>query len=152
MVDIVDAATRSRMMSGIRSKDTRPEIALRKALHRLGFRYRLHSPAVPGKPDMIFPAYHAAVFVHGCFWHGHDCAFFKAPQTRREFWLKKIARNRARDVLVRNLVAAAGWRQLIVWECAIRGRGPIAEDKTAAQIARWLRTSRAFCEIRGQQA
>ena len=95
MPDIVDSATRSRMMAGIRSTNTRPELAIRKALHAAGFRYRLHPRDVPGKPDMAFARYRAAVFVNGCFWHGHDCPLFRLPDTRREFWSAKIERNRA---------------------------------------------------------
>src|SRR5690349_10285250 len=102
------------MMAGIRGADTRPERAVRSALHRRGFRYRLHARNVPGKPDMVFPAYHAAVFIHGCFWHGHDCRFFRLPDTRREFWERKIGGNRERDLKVRSLLADAGWRQFIV--------------------------------------
>ncbi len=86
MPDIVDAQTRSRMMAGIRSTNTRPELAIRKALHAAGFRYRLHPRDVPGKPTWRLPRYRAAVFVHGCFWHGHDCPLFRLPDTRREFW------------------------------------------------------------------
>jgi len=150
VTDVVDAITRSRMMSGIRSKNTRPEMTLRRLLHRMGFRYRLHSHAVPGRPDMVFPAYRAAVFVHGCFWHGHDCEFFRMPQTRPNFWAKKIAQNRTRDIQVRQMLAEVGWRQLIVWECAIRGKGAAVEGKVAASIAAWLQTRQRFRQIRGR--
>ena len=89
------------MMAGIRSTNTRPELAIRKALHAAGFRYRLHPRDVPGKPDMAFARYRAAVFVNGCFWHGHDCPLFRLPDTRRDFWTAKIERNRQRDAEVR---------------------------------------------------
>ena len=121
--DIVDAATRSRMMAGIPGKNTRPELQIRKALHRMGFRYRLHASRIPGRPDMVFKSYNAVVFVHGCFWHGHNCRFFRLPKTRSHFWRAKITQNRARDVIARNLIADLGWRQLVVWECALRGQG-----------------------------
>lgn len=138
------------MMSGIRSKNTRPEITLRKLLHGMGFRYRLHTHRVPGRPDMAFPVYRAAVFVHGCFWHGHDCEFFRMPSTRPEFWAAKIAQNRARDIRVRQMLGEEGWRQLIVWECAIRGKGEANEKEVANSIAKWLRSRRRFREIRGR--
>lgn len=137
------------MMSGIRSKNTRPERVLRSALHRKGFRYRLHSSQVPGKPDLVFPAYHAAVFIHGCFWHGHDCKYFRMPGTRTEFWASKIAKNRARDETVRSELDLAGWRYLVVWECAVRGKGPDAPAKVAERIGRWLQSGRRRAEIRG---
>lgn len=138
MPDVVDPITRSRMMSGIRSKNTYPELKIRKALHAEGFRYRLHSSDVPGKPDMVFPRFRAAVFVHGCFWHGHDCPLFKMPGTRQEFWSAKIARNRARDQVVQQQLKEAGWRSMTVWECAIRGRGRLGLDTTVAAISDWL--------------
>ena len=137
------------MMSGIRSTNTQPEIILRKALHRMGFRYTLHAKNVPGKPDMVFPSLRAAVFVNGCFWHGHDCRFFKLPQTRPEFWGAKIERNRARDKVVQEQLVAAGWRQLTVWECAVRGAGKDAPLKVATKIAKWLRSNSKTAEIRG---
>ena len=93
MADVVDRKTRSRMMSGIRGKNTRPELLIRKGLHARGFRFRLHDKRLPGKPDLVLPKYSAVIFVHGCFWHGHDCHLFKWPQSRREFWRKKITRN-----------------------------------------------------------
>lgn len=149
MADIVDAATRSRMMSGIRSKNTRQEVTLRKLLHRRGFRYRLHTATVPGRPDMVFAAYRAAVFVHGCFWHGHDCRLFRLPRTRTEFWRDKIDRNSRRDIEVRRQLDALGWRHLVVWECATRGHGDSAAEKVADRVAGWLRSPRRHAEIRG---
>ncbi len=110
------------MMSGIRGKDTKPELLIRKALHSRGFRFRLHSLKVPGKPDLVLPRYNAAIFVHGCFWHGHDCHLFKMPSTRPEFWEGKIDRNRARDTEVRNALITSGWRRLVIWECALKGK------------------------------
>ena len=149
MADIVDAATRSRMMSGIRGKNTKPEITVRKALHRRGLRYRLHSASVPGKPDMVFSAARAAVFVNGCFWHGHDCKYFKLPSTRPEFWAEKIAANRTRDAFVRKSLEEQGWRYLTIWECAIRGQKTEAVAKVVAQAAKWLRSKSPRGEIRG---
>lgn len=136
-------------MSGIRGKNTKPELAIRKALHRLGFRYRLHSRSVPGKPDMVFPAAGAAIFVNGCFWHGHDCRFFKLPATRPEFWAAKIEANRKRDAVVRAQLEKADWRQLTIWECSIRGQKKDAVGQVAAQAAKWLRSRSQRAEIRG---
>lgn len=137
-------------MSGIRGRDTKPERLIRSGLHRLGFRFRLQSSKVPGRPDLILPKYKAAIFVHGCFWHGHDCPLYRLPKTRRAFWRAKISRNRARDREVRRAVLAAGWRHLTVWECAFRGGGEAAVSRTTGQIASWLRRgARASSEISG---
>jgi DNA mismatch endonuclease (patch repair protein) len=149
MADIVDSATRSRMMRGIRGKDTRPELMLRRALHAEGFRYRLHVRDLPGKPDMVLPRYRAVIFVHGCFWHGHDCPLFRLPATRPEFWREKIGGNRARDARVIGELLSAAWRVLSVWECAFRGKGAIGFDETVARAAAWLRGSETTGDIRG---
>lgn len=108
------------MMSGIKAKDTKPELIIRKALHAAGFRYRLHVKTLPGKPDLVFPKYKAVIFIHGCFWHGHDCRYFKIPQTRTSFWLNKIRGNKARDLAQQAQLEQQGWRVMIIWECAIR--------------------------------
>jgi DNA mismatch endonuclease (patch repair protein) len=146
--DIVDAATRSRMMAGIRSKNTVPEITLRKALHRRGFRYGLHSSNVPGKPDLVFRSRRAVIFVHGCFWHGHDCPLFRLPSTRPEFWGTKIAANRKRDELVSAQLADLGWRQLVIWECATRGKAADILEAIADRAAVWLESGKRSAEIR----
>ena len=151
MPDIVDAATRSRMMAGIRSTNTKPELAIRKTLHAAGFRYRLHPRDVPGKPDMAFARYRAAIFVNGCFWHGHDCPLFRLPGTRREFWAAKIGGNRQRDAEVRQQLQTAGWRVLTVWECAIRGRGAPGLASVVAGASAWLRGNSPSEEFRGAQ-
>lgn len=137
------------MMSGIRGKNTRPELAVRKALHASGFRFRLHRKDVPGKPDLLLPRYQAAVFVHGCFWHGHDCRFFKVPDTRRDFWTAKIDRNRVRDSEVDRELATEGWRRLVIWECALRGRGRLGLDETMRRTVSWIRSDAPHGEIRG---
>lgn len=137
-------------MSGIRSKNTRPEVSLRRELHRRGFRFRLHASNVPGKPDMVLPKFRAAIFVHGCFWHGHDCKYFKMPRTRPEFWSAKIAQNRNRDIVVRELLSKSGWRQLIVWECAVRDKTPAQQAKIADAIATWLRGKQRLKIIRSR--
>ena len=120
MVDVVDKATRSRMMSGIRAKNTRPEILIRKALHGAGLRFRLHDKKLPGKPDIVLPKYRTVLFVNGCFWHGHRCRVFKWPKTRTKFWKDKITGNMARDKKSLAILGAMGWRTLTIWECEIR--------------------------------
>lgn len=138
-------------MSGIRGRDTKPELLLRKGLHRAGFRYRLHAKGLPGKPDLVFPKHGAVVFAHGCFWHGHDCALFKWPKTRQEFWTAKITGNRERDARVKASLLAAGWRVLTVWECALKGKGRLAAETVTARCAGWLHSSRKTGEIRSKQ-
>lgn len=145
MADIVDKKTRSRMMSGIRGRDTKPELALRRALHGLGLRYRLHGPGLPGRPDIVFPRHHAVVQIHGCFWHRHDtCQFATTPSSNVEFWDAKFEGTVRRDK--RNLAALRqlGWRVGIVWECAINSKGA---EVVARQVARWLASKQAYAEI-----
>ncbi|HHW4679650.1 MAG TPA: very short patch repair endonuclease [Xylella sp.] len=147
MVDVVDSATRSRMMSGIRGRNTRPEILIRSLLHRHGFRFRLHVRDLPGKPDIVLPRYHAVVFVHGCFWHGHDCPLFKWPATRPGFWRDKIGRNQTNDNRAKEALLADGWRVGIVWECALRGAAKNIEG-VAQGLADWLRNDAPLFEVR----
>lgn len=138
MVDIVDKQTRSRMMSGIRGKDTKPELIIRKALFAKGFRYKLHDKKLPGKPDLVFPKYHAVIFIHGCFWHRHNCHLFKWPSTRPEFWKKKINRNVEVDKRNYKQLKKDGWYILTVWECALKGRSKLSFDKLILDISNWL--------------
>ena len=148
MADVVDAATRSRMMSGIRGKNTKPELMIRRALHARGFRYRLHCK-LPGKPDLCFSKYRAVIFVHGCFWHGHDCHLFKWPSTRPEFWREKIARNRAVDARAVEALLAEGWRVATVWECALKGKERLRFEDVVVLLSEWLPDASPRCEIRG---
>ena len=125
------------MMARVRTQDTRPEVALRKQLHKAGFRFRLHRRDLPGRPDIVLPRFHAAIFVHGCFWHGHaGCRLAYQPKTRREFWQTKFATNRARDELQAHLLSLSGWRVLTVWECGLRD--PRSLDRTVARVIGWL--------------
>lgn len=149
MADVVDPATRSRMMSGIRGKNTKPELTIRKALHALGFRYRIHCKDLPGNPDLCLPKHRAVIFVHGCFWHGHDCHLFKWPKTRPEFWEAKIARNREVDQQAQTQLLAEGWRVGTVWECALKGRTRQSLPFMVDRLADWLRSSDRLCEVRG---
>ena len=147
MVDVVDSATPSRMMSGIRGRNTKPEILIRSLLHRQGFRFRLHVRDMPGKPDIVLPRYRAVVFVHGCFWHGHNCPLFKLPGTRPDFWSEKIERNQNNDNRAKAALLADGWRVGVIWECALRGAGKNIEG-VAQSLAEWLRSDTPLIEVR----
>lgn len=150
MIDIVDRTTRSRMMAGIRAKDTKPEIAIRRGLHNAGFRYRLHDKTLPGRPDLVFRRYNAVVFVNGCFWHGHSCALFKWPSTRPAFWQQKIRGNVQRDTRDRERLAAKDFRVLTIWECALKGRGQLGYESVIALASDWLRSRRPSGDIFGR--
>ena len=137
MTDIVDSGTRSRMMSGIRGRDTSPELIVRRYLHSKGFRFRLHVRNLPGRPDLVFPKYRAAVFVHGCFWHRHDgCRLAYSPKSRREFWETKFRMNVERDQRTRAQIRKLGWRVFIVWECGLRKTG--VRESGLESVAEWL--------------
>lgn len=134
MADIVDAATRSRMMSGIRGRNTQPELLVRRYLHGQGFRYRLHDRRLPGRPDIVLPRYRTVVEVRGCFWHRHEgCRFAATPRSNTAFWQTKLQANVARDA--RNVAALeeAGWRVLVVWECEVK------DDQVLARTAERIR-------------
>lgn len=148
-MDIVDAAKRSSMMSAIRSRDTKPEMQLRRRLSAQGLRYRLHRKDLPGRPDLAFVGRRAVIFVNGCFWHGHDCHLFTWPKTRTDFWADKIGRNRERDQLALRQLSQLGWRALTVWECALRGRGSLGEERVAQEAADWVRKGTGFLHLRG---
>jgi len=151
MADVVSAEVRSRMMAGIRGRNTAPELVLRRALHAEGFRYNLHDRGLPGKPDMVFPRYNAVMFAHGCFWHGHDCHLFKWPSTRPEFWQAKIWRNRENDARCETALADSGWRQGVVWECALKGKARLPLSTVIRRCSSWLRSDKPLLEIRGIQ-
>lgn len=137
MTDIVDPKTRSRMMAGIRGKNTKPELVLRRALHAQGLRFRLHSTKITGAPDIVFPKYGAVVFVHGCFWHRHiGCRYATMPSTRPDFWQAKFAANVVRDESVKATLLSTGWRVATVWECALRK--PNLIEMVVTQLANWL--------------
>jgi DNA mismatch endonuclease, patch repair protein len=143
--------TRSRIMAAIRSKDTRPELLLRKGLFALGLRYRTHGRGLPGTPDLVFAKHRAVLFVHGCFWHGHmDCRRFKPPRSRKVFWRTKVSRNQDRDSLAVLQLLAQGWRVAEVWECAVAGTDALVPDKLYARLVRWVLGKQAFLEVRGK--
>ncbi|WP_150639862.1 very short patch repair endonuclease [Pseudomonas fluorescens] len=117
-MDIVDSATRSRMMAAIRGKNTGPEIVVRRYLHALGYRFRIHRKDLPGKPDIVMPKLRTCIFVHGCFWHRHpDCRYAYTPKSRLDFWLPKFAKNVERDLAAQSALRELGWNVVIIWEC-----------------------------------
>lgn len=123
MTDSLSPGERSRVMSRVRGKDTRPEMLVRRLLHGAGFRYRLHDGSLPGKPDLVFPRRRKVIFVHGCFWHRHEgCALARIPKSNRSFWLAKLDGNKARDETNQHRLREAGWGVLVVWECELRDK------------------------------
>lgn len=149
MADIVDRATRSKMMSRIRNKNTRIEIEIRKRLWAKGMRYRLGGQGLPGKPDLVLSHHRAVIFVHGCFWHGHHCPLFRIPKTRTAFWENKIAGNKKNDINVQKKLVAMSWRIATVWECSLRGKSPANIDKVVDDLVKWLFSPKGEIEIRG---
>lgn len=141
MTDVLTREQRHLNMSRIRSKDTKPEMLLRRGLHALGLRFRVHSRQLPGSPDLVFSSMNAVIFVNGCFWHGHGCAKAKLPATRTAFWAKKIKENQARDARCLAELSEAGWRTLVVWECSLVGPTRVHFDELLNKIASWLRKS-----------
>lgn len=145
MIDIVSPQKRSEMMAGIRGKNTRPEVAVRKALHARGFRFRLHPKELPGKPDIVLARYRAVIFVNGCFWHRHDgCRLATVPATNPDFWQAKFAANVSRDRLKHEKLRDMGWRIAIVWECAQRS---LPADEIGEMLAEWLKSDSPAIEI-----
>lgn len=121
MSDIFTKEKRSWIMSRVRNRDTKPELTVRSLLHRLGYRFRLHRKDLPGHPDIVLPKYRKAIFVHGCFWHGHEnCSRAGLPATNRQFWEAKVSKNKARDLLAVKQLSELGWRSLPVWQCEVK--------------------------------
>lgn len=146
MVDRVSPSQRSRNMARIRGANTGPERMLRSSLHRAGFRFRLHSHQLPGRPDLVLPKYSAVIFVHGCFWHRHQgCSNATMPSTRTDFWEQKLSGNHLRDVRQICLLLKAGWRVLVVWECALKN--PAIRASTTTHTLRWLRGRSRYGEV-----
>jgi len=139
MADIVDKSTRSRLMSGIRSKNTQPELVVRSALHMTGCRFRLHRSDLPGRPDLVLPKYRVTVFVHGCFWHRHPgCRLTYMPKSRIAFWRRKFQENIQRDRKVMSALSKLGWRTIVIWECETRDALHI--NRKMLRIAKELRS------------
>ncbi|WP_394562128.1 very short patch repair endonuclease [Aquipseudomonas alcaligenes] len=146
MTDVVNTLTRSRMMSGIRGKDTKPEMLVRRVLFKAGFRFRLHRKDLPGVPDVVFPKWRVALFVHGCFWHMHQgCANAKIPSTRTDFWRRKLEANVERDLRVQVALAEAGWRVVVVWECLTRDSQALAA--LPERLSAWIKCPAMFGEF-----
>lgn len=147
MADIVTPAVRSRMMSGIRGKDTKPEMHVRRALFAAGYRFRLHRRDLPGAPDIVLPGRRVAIFAHGCFWHMHQgCKNAKLPSTRPDFWREKLEANVHRDQRNIEALLAQGWRVLTVWECATRDQETLAS--LSAALSSWIEGDQQSGEIR----
>lgn len=150
--DTVSSAVRSRMMAAVKGKNTKPELAVRSALHRCGFRFRLHRRDLPGRPDLVFAGRSAVIFVHGCFWHGHDCHLFRWPKSREDFWRDKIEKNIERDRQQREALAEAGWRIGTVWECALKGKTRLPFNIVVDQCSIWLKSDIKMLEVSGDTA
>lgn len=145
MTDIVDQVTRSRMMAGIKGKNSRPEMLLRRGLHQRGFRFRLHVAGLPGHPDLFLRKYHAVIFVHGCYWHRHEnCRFATTPKSREEFWFPKFKTTVERDTRNQKMLKEKGWRVAIIWECALR---PTQAGITIDTVAKWLKTNEPWLDL-----
>lgn len=136
MTDVHDKSTRSYNMSQIRSKDTKPELIVRKYLFSKGFRYRLYDNRLPGKPDIVLPKYKTLIFINGCFWHGHEgCKYFVIPKTRIVWWLNKIVGNKEKDTETYAKLGMGGWKIIIVWECQLK---PDNKDATLTNVIQYL--------------
>lgn len=138
MTDVHDKSTRSKNMRAIKCKDTKPEVIVRKLLHRSGLRYRVCPKDLPGKPDMYLPKFNAAVFVHGCFWHAHDCPYFKLPKSNTAFWEDKLGKNAKKDKSTLKQCSSENIRVLIIWECAIQGKEKLSPLLLTTLIRSWL--------------
>jgi len=147
-MDSVPRETRSRIMASIRGRDTVPEMLLRSALHARGFRFRVDARDLPGRPDLKLTRHGALIFVNGCFWHGHNCSYFRAPKSNRRFWADKVEGNRARDLRVFEELTALGWRVCVVWECALRAPASRRDVEALVDaVAVWIRGRRRFLEL-----
>lgn len=147
MADVVTSEVRSHMIASIRASNTSPELFMRRGLHRLGFRFRLDVRSLPRRPDLVFPKYQAVLFVHGCFWHRHNCHLFKWPASRVEFWRDKLEANAARDRRTLGDLRAMDWRVGIVWECAIKSKRKWMTEEIFSESALWLRSDESSLEI-----
>jgi len=149
MADVVDKATRSRMMAGIKGKDTKPEMLIRSELHRRGFRFRKNVKELPGKPDIVLPKYKSVIMVNGCFWHGHGCRFFKWPSTRPEFWRDKIYGNKKRDEINVQSLMNEGWSVCVIWECSIKKQLSLGLSSVVEEVVEFFYSGNGkFLEIR----
>lgn len=139
-------------MARIRHRDTAPEIQIRRLLHNSGFRFRLHRRDLPGTPDIVLPRYKAIVDVRGCYWHAHDCHLFRRPTGNAEFWQTKLLANLQRDARTGEALTALGWRQLVVWECALKGKTRLGLEDLSERILSWILSDSKRGEIQGGEA
>lgn len=147
MADVHDIQTRSRNMAAIKNKNTHPEMQVRRSLHKAGFRYRLHVANLPGRPDLVLQKYKAVIFIHGCFWHQHQCDMFHWPKSRTEWWVAKISANSAHDGAVQDKLRELGWRVLLIWECALKGKTKYSKVELIEAICDWLIRGNSFSEL-----
>ena len=141
---------RSKIMSAIKGKNTRPELLVRRQLYRMGFRYRIHYQKLVGKPDIVLHKYKAIILVHGCFRHGHNCHIFKPPSSQK--WRDKILRNKERDAQNIKAYQKAGWKVLVVWECSTQGKTKLPLNELAATLSSWIQYDGQSAEITGREA
>ncbi len=152
MADVLTPEQRRLNMSRIKGTDTKPEMLVRKALHALGFRYRLHDRTLPGRPDLVLPRYRCVILVHGCFWHRHHCHLVKKPATRAAFWEEKLAGNEERDRQAISALRTDGWRVAIIWECALRGTTKQPFGRIIERLARYITNGKkAMLEVTGDE-
>lgn len=151
MTDVHSKETRSKNMAAVSGKNTKPELLIRKALHRRGFRYRLHDKNLPGKPDLVFPKYKAVIFVNGCFWHHHDCHLFTWPSTRKDFWKSKIEANKTRDIEAIKQLRSMGWRVLTIWECSLKGKSRLPAETLISIVSNWIVSETGEQEVREEE-
>lgn len=127
------------MMSGIKGKNTKPELFIRRALFAVGFRYRLHDAKLAGRPDLVFPQYKTVLFINGCFWHGHQCSLFKIPTSNRDFWVNKISKNKENDLSNKEILINSGWKVVTIWECSIRGKQRLKLDELITTVSSFIK-------------
>ena len=149
-MDVLTPNQRRKNMKAIRARGTKLERIIGRGLHARGFRYRLNVKQLPGTPDLAFPKHHAVIFAHGCFWPGHDCHLFKIPDTRPDFWLAKIKANQSRDEQALDQLHENGWRTMIVWECATRGKKKHNLQDVLQECDNFLRSGVPSKELRSK--
>ncbi|WP_213132354.1 very short patch repair endonuclease [Citrobacter sp. FP75] len=147
MADVHDKATRSKNMRAIATRDTAIEKRLAGVLTEQGVTFCVQDATLPGRPDFVVNDYQCVIFTHGCFWHHHDCYLFKTPATRTEFWLEKIGKNVVRDARDREQLQTLGWRVLIIWECALRGRKKLDDEALSERVIEWICSGGATAQI-----
>lgn len=153
MADIVSTKKRSKMMAGIKSKNTKPELVIRKALHKIGYRYSLHNKSLHGNPDICLTKYRTVIFVNGCFWHAHEnCHLYRLPKSKTEFWQKKLSGNKVRDKKNIDKLHNDDWRVIVIWECSLKGRHKLDLNALTKEIDCWIQGDSYWLEIRGSKS